>query len=151
MKSMPNAFDFRFEKVLSYKNEIEEKAKMDLSDAVERLEHERHQLRIMENQYHEAVEQWNCSIGKQLRVSEMQLKSNQIQWIADLITLQHEALRKAEEKMEVCRKILIEAKKDTRKFEKIREKDLNLFQEAEQKMERASIDQFVSHRNAVKY
>lgn len=145
---MPKGFEFRFENLLSFKIKKEDEAKMQLSEAVQAMEVEKNKLSTLEKQYEYALQRWNESTKQQFRVSEIQLTSNHIQWLSDLIELQEKILRNAEENVEKCRLILVEAKKETRKFEKIKEKDFELFQQAEQKMEIASIDQFVSHRNA---
>ncbi len=145
---MPKGFEFRFENLLSFKVKKEDEAKMQLSEAVQAMEKEKNKLDNLENQYEHALQRWNDSTKQQFRVSEIQLTSNHIQWLADIIESQQNILQNAEENMEKCRLILVEAKKETRKFEKIKEKDFEVFQQNEQKMEIASIDQFVSHRNA---
>lgn len=147
---MPKGFQFRFENILVFKGKKENEAKMQLSEAVGLLEQEKSKLFRLEEQYEHAVYCWNQAMSQQQRVSEMQLKSNQIQWISDLIQIQQNMVQKAEENAEKCRLILVEAKKETRKFEKIKEKDFELFQQAENKMETASLDQFVSHRSSQK-
>ena len=147
---MQKGFEFRFENLLIFKAKKEEEAKMVLSCAVKELDQENQKCRKLEMQYEEAVIRWNEVVKQQQRVAEMKLKSNQIQWLADLIKLQRNKVQKAEEKLEKCRLLLVEAKKETRKFEKIREKDFDTFRQAEQKLETASVDQFVSHRNAHK-
>lgn len=147
---MPKGFEFRFENLLAYKMKKEEEAKMKLGEAVGKLEEEKQRLVQLTEQHEKAVALWHEAINQQIRVSDMQLKSNQIQWFQDLVYLQQTMIHSAEEQVEKCRKILVEAKKETRKFEKIKEKDLENFRETEQKIERAGIDQFVSFKNALK-
>ncbi|MEN1759449.1 flagellar export protein FliJ [Anoxynatronum sibiricum] len=147
---MPKGFEFRFENLLAYKVKKEDEAKMKLGEAVGKLEEEKNRLAHLTEQHEKALSLWHESIHQQVRVSEMQLKSNQIQWFQDLIRLQQTMIDDAEEEVEKCRNILVEAKKETRKFEKIKEKDLESFRETEQKIERAGIDQFVSFKNALK-
>lgn len=145
---MPKGFEFRFENLLVHKMKKEDESKLHLSEAVKIMELEKKKLEDLQNQYEYALQLWNDSTRQQFRVSEIQLKSNHIQWLADLIELQQNVLQNTEENMEKCRLLLVEAKKETRKFEKIKEKDFELFQQAEQKMEIASLDQFVTHRNS---
>lgn len=145
---MPKGFEFRFENLLSFKIKKEDEAKMQLSESVQAMELEKSKLSSLQKQYEHALIRWNESTSQQFRVSDIQTTSNHIKWLSDMIEIQEKLLQSAEENVEKCRLILVEAKKETRKFEKIKEKDYELFQQAEQKMEIASIDQFVSHRNS---
>ena len=145
-----SGFQFRFKQLLDYNTKLEEEAKMKLGQAIAESEVEKNLLRQMILSYNNAVDEWNESMKQFLRIMDIQIKSSQIQWRAEQISSQQNIVLKAEEKVEKCRKTLIEAKKETRKFEKIRERDLGVYLEREKKMETASVDQFVSHRNATR-
>lgn len=147
---MDSRFRFRFDVILSYKEKREEEAKQVMGEAVTQMELEKEKLLSLKNQHSVAINKWNQNLGEQQRIHEMQLKSNQIQWLMDMIELQKIALLKAEEHVEKCRLQLVEAKKEMRKFEKIKEKDYEHYRAEEKKLEASQIDQFVSHRSATK-
>ncbi|SDY91676.1 flagellar export protein FliJ [Tindallia californiensis] len=147
---MDQNFRFRFDSILAYKEKKEEKAKQIMSEAVKALEEERKKLNDLKIQHEMALERWKQDIKEQQKIYEVQIKSNQIQWLVDMIEIQKNKLTKAEVEVEKCRSLLIEAKKETKKFEKIRENDYESFKAEFKKMEAAQIDQFVSYKSATK-
>ncbi|RQD68214.1 MAG: flagellar export protein FliJ [Tindallia sp. MSAO_Bac2] len=147
---MDQNFQFRFDTILSYKEKQEEKSKQLMGEAIAHMESEKEKLESLSSQYLNAINNWNQNIGGQQRIHEIQIQSNQIQWLQDMIEMQKINLEKAEENVEKCRLQLIEAKKETKKFEKIRENDFEQFKAEVKKQEASNIDQFVSHRSATK-
>lgn len=147
---MDPRFQFRFDTILSYKEKREEESKQIMGEAVAQMESEKQKLESLTHQHTTAIHKWNKDLGLQQRIHEIQLKSNQIQWLQDMIEIQKISLQKAEEYVEKCRLQLVEAKKETRKFEKIKEKDYKNYQAEEKKLEASYIDQFISHRSATK-
>lgn len=142
---MPKGFEFRFENLLSFNLRKENEAKMQLSEAVQKMEQERKALEHLKIQYNDTLYRWNESMREQCRVSKIRLQSTQIQWLAERVATQQNMYIKAEERTEKCRLQLVEAKKESLKFEKIKVKDYEQFQQMEQKMESATMDQFVTH------
>ncbi len=147
---MDKDFRFRFESILTYREKQEEEARKRMGAAVTALE----QAKMMLQQYTDchigAISQWKASLKKQQRILDMQSRSNQIQWFHEKVCRQQGVVKNAEKQVEKCRLMLVEAKREKKKFEKIKENDYEAFKTGEKKREAIYVDQFVSHRTAMK-
>jgi flagellar FliJ protein len=116
-------FRFRLQKVMEYKEEIEKQRKLDLSKAKQRLYDEEEKLKRLQYQdsaYRKQIQEK----GKAERIDprEMDLYYQYLKALHVQMKHQNGCIIEAKEVMEEKRKILLEATKERKILEKLKEK-----------------------------
>ena len=94
---------------------------------------------------------WNnlAENNQVIQIKDFKDSATTLEMINDLIKNQEKAVEKCEVKLNEHRHELIEAKKERKIFEKIKEKDFEEFKIQQNKIEMALIDQIVTYKSTI--
>lgn len=141
-------FEFSLEKLSSYKEQVLKKEKNSLADL-------RKQMNDLQNEkqgYIATIEKKNSEFSskKGFTPSEMATHRHFTALLSDKIKLVNARISKCSENIEKQLQVVIQATKDCNSLDKLKEKQLDEYKKAEQKENELFIDEFVSHKTAVK-
>lgn len=145
---MAKDFSFRFQSILNLKDKVEESKKNDFGNAVTKLESHKKNLNNLLNKRQEIIDELNDKSQKIVKVHEYRNICNNLQNLERNISNQNSIIFKQEVEVEKCKFALINAKKETKIFEKIKENDLSDYRYKEAKNEEMLIDHFVSYKSS---
>lgn len=115
------SYSFKMEKVLEYKNSVEKKKVEDYAKINILLSKEKEHLDSLESEY-------NSNAGKKaVSVNEMKMNLMYREKLKNQLTSQKRKVDEIETKLEDARGNLIEARKDRKIIEKLKEKDKEKF------------------------
>jgi len=148
---MAGKFKFRFQNVLRIKEKIEESKKYQLASTQQHFSREKNKLDYLLQKKEKNINKWNevSNGNKIIKIKDLQNASTQLQMLNDLIDEQESVVEKIEKKLTNHIKELVEAKQERKTFEKIKEKDFEIFKEEQEKLEAALIDQIVTYKSTV--
>ncbi|SES67397.1 flagellar FliJ protein [Natronincola peptidivorans] len=148
---MTEKFSYRFNNILKIKEKIEEDKKHIFASEQKRLEIEKKSLETLFIKRENTIDKWNKTINNDniVKISALQRASADIDYLKKALTEQKTRVEKRQEKLNESRKELIEAKKQTKIFEKLKEKDYEVFKILQSKNEAALIDQLVTYKSTV--
>ena len=148
---MAGKFKFRFQNVLRIKEKIEESKKYQLASTQQHFSREKNKLDYLLQKKEKNINKWNevSNGNKIIKIKDLQNASTQLQMLNDLIDEQESVVEKIEKKLTNHIKELVEAKQERKTFEKIKEKDFEIFKEEQEKLEVALIDQIVTYKSTV--
>ena len=139
-------FQFRLQQYLGVKEQIEEQKELEYANALRKLEEEKTKLEEMINQRNEAIESMRRSLLRSISPIEIRRFNNTIERLKHYIIVQQERVKAAEIFAEGKRQELIQAMKDRKALEVVKDKaheefmlEMNL---AEQKL----VDELVSFK-----
>lgn len=148
---MAMTFSYRFNNILKIKEKTEEDKINQLASDQKRLDKEKKSLQLL-------LDKKDCNLSKWkeitrdnnvVSIKDLQNASMNIQSINHLVENQSVTVKKHESKLNESRNQLIEAKKQTKIFEKLKEKDYDHFKNIQLKNEATLIDQLVTFKSTV--
>ena len=139
-------FVFRFAGNLRVKLRMEELKKLEYGKALAALEAERQKKAAMLLERENTINSFRDSINKEITPYDLQMHNNYLSLLKNMIIKQDGAIKKAEETAEIKRLELVEAMKERKIMEKLREKDREVFIKEEQLKEQKIQDEIVSYR-----
>ncbi|KAB3531385.1 flagellar export protein FliJ [Alkaliphilus serpentinus] len=146
---MAKEFSYRFETILNIKEKDEENKKILLGNATKALNKEREHLQLLLEKKTSLQQQWR-SLGEiRTTIKDIKTFSNTIKYFEDLIKSQSNTVKNCEAKVNGCRLQLVDARKQTKIYSKIKEKDRSLYQYKLAKDEEVLVDELISY-NTVK-
>ncbi len=147
---MKNKFSFRFQTILDIKEQLEDTKKSQLGTATQYFKEESNRLQdfivqrdVVNNEFAQMTQQV-------ITIKDMQSFGSKRDYIARKIENQNVVVKNCESHMNHCRLELVEAKKQTMIFDKLKEKAQEQFKQMLLKEEEHFVDQIVSYRNAIK-
>lgn len=147
---MSKNYSFRFESILNLKDKVEESKKNEFGLAVRKLDLEKNNLNLLKDQRQEMIESFNIKSKNITTVQEYRNLSNNLQILDKNINKQKSIIMRHESEVDKCKVALINAKRETKIFQKIKENDLIDFKYMESKHEEMLIDHFVSFKSSKK-
>lgn len=140
------AFKFKFQAILDIKTRLEDLKKVKFGEATEELRVQIEKLNII---IYEQEEQ--CRIMKEknndkITVKDLIAHNNYMIRLKKNREIQHLVVEKAEKKLEEARIELVEASRERKKYELLREKKLAEYWEDYYKKEQMSLDEIVSYK-----
>ncbi|GAB6088238.1 flagellar export protein FliJ [Alkaliphilus crotonatoxidans] len=147
---MASKFTFRFEPILNLKEKEEEAKKTELGMAAKRLKEEEAALYELYHRKHDVASQIQEKTQGVLKVKDLQFYATKLQFVDQLINQQKVAVSKCENQVDHTRKLLIEAKKQTKIYDLLKDKEYENYNYMQQKEEEAFVDQLVSFKTACK-
>lgn len=135
-------FQFRFQKVLEQRQRVEDEARRDFLTAKAKTEAALAELKRLYQSIDDARAQAQAShLAPQLVEISLFIEGQKIR-----IASQHKVVREFKEAEEVVQDRLVEAAKDKKTLEKLREKDLQAYRERLDKQERDENDDLSTMR-----
>ena len=140
------AFNFKFQSILDLKIRLEDQKKSKYGEANEELKNQRDKLNVLleEREY-----QYNLMIDKEkdgITPKELIVYNNYMDRLKKSIEIQNVVVEKAKKAVEKARLELVEAAKQRKMFETLKEKQLEEYWEAYYKKEQAQLDEIVSYK-----
>jgi len=139
-------FVFRFASNLRVKLRIEELKKLEYGRAIAALERERQKKATLVRERAETIESFRESVIRAITPDDLQMHNNYLGVLKERIIKQDGVIKKAEELVEQKRLELVEAMKERKIMEKLKEKDYEIFVREEQIKEQKIQDETVSYR-----
>src|SRR5690554_198495 len=145
---MATTFNYRFNSILKVKEMTEEDKKNKMAYEQKKLNSEKDKFKILLEKKKSNVDRWN-EITKDdnvVRIKDLQKTALYIEKIDDLVDEQSLSVQKQEVNLNESRRQLIEAKKQTKIYEKLKDKDYKHFLANQSKNEANLIDQIVTYK-----
>lgn len=144
MESM--RYNFRLEKVLNYKEKVEDIKKAEHMKANSVLRQEETKLVEYKNYKYKLVEEKDSSTSKK-NINQMILFNNYLNTVNKGIESQKEVVFKSQVEVDKTKEELIFAMQEKKGFEKLKEKDFNEFLIEEKKKEDKIMDEIVTFKS----
>ena len=139
-------FEFRLDRFLSVKEQIEDQKEIEYATALSIVEKEKAKLAELEQSRVQTVEDLRKSVSKKISPIEIRRYNNNIERLKHLIIVQTERLETAKLHAEEKRLELVEAMKDRKALETVKERNYEEYLKEEQKAERVVVDGLVSYQ-----
>ncbi len=137
-------FRFRLEKVLTLRIDELEIRENELRDAQTKVNE-------IDSFIKSTIQQANGQLiaeGSVVMAEEYFLKGTRLEWLRKQLETARESLLIAQQELSVARERYVEAKKEVKMLEKLKEKKLQTFTDEENKKEQGSIDEMSTMRKA---
>lgn len=141
-------FIFRFDSILTAKEKIEDDKKNKLGISMQKLASEQSKLDNLCCKKDDLIDNLKEKMKETIKVRELRNFSNNLNIMQGIIDKQLERVEESEQEAEDRRRDLIEASKQRKVFEKLKEKDYEEFKYKELKKEYALTDELVSFKVA---
>lgn len=142
------AYKFGLQKLMDFREKMEEEKKNQLSLALKRLEQEKDKLSELRKRQKEMDKAFNEKTSKGIAVNELKLLVNYIDYYKREIKQQRTKIKMAEDYVAACRQVLIAATQEKKMIEKLKEIDFKKYLYEEQKKEEKLIDDLVSFKGS---
>lgn len=148
---MATTFSYRFDNILKLKEKAEEDKINQLAKDQKKLDTEKKSLQSLLEKKECNLDKWKeiTKDNNVVSIKDLQKASMAIQNINQQVNSQCVTVKKQEMMLNETRIQLIEAKKQTKIFEKLKEKDYENFQSIQLKNEANLIDQLVTFKSTV--
>ena len=143
-------FNFGLSSILSIKEKIEDLKKNEMAKAIMELEAEKERLRYLEQIRHDTIASFRESLNMGVKPEDIKQHNYYLDKLKLMIKAQKLAIVRAEEKVEQCRLALVEAMRERKSLDKLRENEYEEYLVEEKKEEQKAIDEVVSYKTAVK-
>lgn len=139
-------FVFNMQGLLNIKEKLEEQSKTEYGKALNKLEEEKNILLNLENSKKQNIVSFRESINKGVKPNYIKSINQFISLIDKKIEQQVENINKAEEIVEQKRLVLLNAMKERKVLEALKEKEMENYFREELKKEQKIIDEIVSYK-----
>ena len=143
---MPKFF-FRLQGHLDLKSKLEDQRKLEYGQAAADLERERAKLNALETQRTEALSAFREDINKNVKPQLAGVYNNYLNRLKESISLQADAVKQAEAEAERRRLALVEAMKERKMLETLKEKHYADYIKEQNLMEQKAADEVISFRH----
>jgi len=143
-------FVYRLQSYLNLKEQVEELKKNEYGYALRRLEEERQKKLQLETEQETLVEIFKNSLLVAIKPADIRRFNNRIELLKVWIVEQEERVKQAEQEAEEKRLALVEAMKDRKALETVRERNYEDYKLEEKRSEQVVVDGIVSYQYADK-
>ena len=138
------------ESLLSIKRWKEDEAKQQFAHFLRELVLEEKRLQGLEEKYKEAEKNFESVSNKSVEISEIRKLNRYLEHLVERIRYQKKVIALKESQVEEARKLLQEASKEKKTFERLDEKQKDSFNKSERRKEQIRIDENAVIRHARK-
>jgi len=143
-------FNFKLASILNIKEKMEDLKKNEFGKAVRELEEERAKLARLEQMKVDCIQSFRDNLSSGVKSDDIKQHNIYLDRLKILIRMQHEAIRKAEMKVEEKRLELVEAMRERKALDILKENAYDEFLTEEKQEEQKIVDEIVSYRSAKK-
>jgi flagellar FliJ protein len=143
-------FQFRLQQYLNVKEQIESQKELEYAKALRVVEEEKQKLAEFRKRKDESVEKLRGSVAKTISPFEIRRYNNNIERLKHQIKVQQERLAAAEALAEQKRQELVQAMKERKALEKVKENAREEFLKETDLAERKQVDELVSFKYSEK-
>lgn len=142
-------FNYRFNNILKVKEMTEEDKKNQMAYELTKLNLEEENLKCLLEKKELNICRWNelTKDNNVISIKELKKASMDIEKINSLVDSQTTKVKRQQGVVDESRRQLAEAKKQTKIFQKLKEKDYQRFLEVQSKIEANLIDQLVTYKS----
>ena len=142
-------FIFSMQNLLTMKEKLEEQEKNNYSQANLRLMEAEEELQRLQDRLREAQDQLRAEMSSSLDVRMIRRRENAVEIIRRYVRQQELVVIRCQKELEIARQRLIEAMKERKTYEKLKEKAFEEFCLEENRKEQKEVDELVSYRFGV--
>ena len=142
-------FQFRLQQYLRVKEQIEEQKELEYAKALRLVAEEKAKLAEMRQNLAETVESLRKAVSKSIAPMEIRRYNNTIERLKHNIKVQEERVRAAEAHAEEKRQELVQAMKERKALEIVKENQHEEFMREADLAERKQVDELVSFKYSV--
>ena len=143
-------FEFRLDRFLSVKEQIEDQKEIEYATALRQVEEEKTRLAELEQARAKTVEDLRKSVSKKISPIEIRRYNNNIERLKHLIIVQTDRLETAKHFAEQKRLELVEAMKERKAIEKVKENAYEEYVRQEDRITRRTTDELTSYKYATR-
>lgn len=140
------AFTFQFQSILDVKTRLEDLKKAKFGEANEELRLQTEKLSVLTQEQKLQYEAMKEKNKKGITPKDFIVYNNYMQRLKQAIEIQKKVIEKAKEAVEKARIELVEASKERKKFETLKEKKLEEYWEEYYRKEQLALDEIVSYK-----
>ncbi|MTI47990.1 flagellar export protein FliJ [Sporosalibacterium faouarense] len=142
-------FNFRFQRILDFKQTIEDLKRASYNTEIKEFNEEKDKLNIFIKEQEEINKQRN-SLTKQSTVKDLKIFNNYLNKMNEIIIEQNSRVNVKKDEVEEAKQELIKSVKEKRTFEKLKDKDYDQHLFELKREDEKIVDQLVSFNNSVK-
>ena len=143
-------FQFKMETVLRLRESIEEQKKNEFGRAAAELERQKEKLKAIIAEQRQMIQEFHEAVKARIDSKKSDQYNKYIKLLDKRIEEQQAVVKKCEAIEEACRKELIEATKEKKKLEKLKEKQFQQYVIEEKREEQKVTDELVSYQTFIK-
>ncbi|MCL2398204.1 MAG: flagellar export protein FliJ [Defluviitaleaceae bacterium] len=143
-------FVFRLQSYLGVKEQLEEQKKNEYGEAIRRLEEEKKKKHLLEQELEENVFLFKRTLATSIVPADIRRYNNRIEIVKVWITEQEERIKIATQYVEEKRLELVEAMKERKALETVKERNYEEYLIDEKRAEQSVVDGIVSYKYAEK-
>lgn len=143
-----SVFRFRMQSILDMKAKLEEQAKIEFAQAQQKLTEEQELLEQIIRRKEDYIQQGIRLRNKNIDVQEILDNKNAIEYTENLEKEQRLAVNVAQKALDAATRRMMDARAQTRTYEKLKEHAFEEFLQEENRAESKEIDQLNSYRSA---
>lgn len=142
-----NKFKYKYNNLLNIKEKYEKVAKGKLKDAMEELNLENEKLESYHEDKHNCQESLQADIKQGVNISSLKIYGSYLKGLESKILRQEKSVEQCNVNVTHFRTALIRASTERRTFEKLKEKEREVYNYQEKKAEERFVDQLVTFNN----
>lgn len=139
-------FNFRFQSMLNVKEKLQEQKEAEFGKAIQSLEFEKKKYDEIVLNRQNSITALKELINTKISPKEVSEYNSYINKLKNDLVIQQKVIVKAENLVELKRKELQSAIMETKKYEKLKEKDYEIFMEELKVKENQELDEVVTYR-----
>lgn len=140
-------FEFPLDKVLNYKEQIENNLKSEHAQIIKSIADKEKEKQELEGIYAQKARQREQQMTGGLNAASLQMYDRYFQRIMTEVEEKQDVIERLRTREESKRKEVIHARMETASIEKLKEKKLQEYEQAVQKSEEQMIEEFVSNQS----
>jgi len=144
-------FEFRLQQYLGIKEQLEEQKELEYAKALRKVEDEKARLQDLINRRDQTIEDMRKSLQKVISPIDLRRANNTIERLKHMIVDQRAALAEAEAFAEEKRLDLLQAMKERKAIETVKDNQREEFLIEMDKKERKQVDELVSFKYATRH
>lgn len=142
-------FNFKLEKVLNYKEIVENQKKSRFAQVKQRLIKEEALLNDFYNHKNELIKEKNIS-SKEIKVGELAMYNSYIDMINRKINQQQNIINRTKKELKKAKAEMIDSVKEKKVFEKLKENEYEKFMNEEKRNEEKIVDNLISYKTSTR-
>jgi flagellar protein FliJ len=141
-------FNFRLERLRKYKEQIEEERKRSLAIVQNRLVNEKNKLTVIMSTRNRYLSSFGVRKAGKVNLQNIIISKRYLDKLAADIVVQTKITKSAEHEVATAQKALLDAAREKKKYEKLKERQLERFRKDNLSSENKELDEFGARSSA---
>lgn len=143
-------FSFRLEKIRKFREQLEQDKKRKLATEQIRCQEEKHKLASLTSTHKKYFSSYGVRKPGRVNILQLILSRRYIDKLSGDIKNQAKIVSLAQKDVANAQKVLLEATREKKKYEKLKKRKLQSYQEESNRLENKELDEFSSRRDRIK-